>query len=62
MRSSSQRRLSGFVRLQRRWRQAFSSPCSSPTLSTEITLEDYRTRSIGFRVKESISRLFSPLG
>ncbi|WP_243669908.1 cardiolipin synthase [Methanoculleus chikugoensis] len=32
-------------------------------VSTEITPEDYRTRSRGgIRVKESISRLFSPLG
>lgn len=31
-------------------------------VSTEITLEDYQARPIGIRVKESISRLFSPLG
>ncbi|MCM2465034.1 cardiolipin synthase [Methanoculleus oceani] len=31
-------------------------------VSTEITPEDYRARSLGVRVKESVSRLFSPLG
>ncbi len=31
-------------------------------VSTEITPEDYQTRPIGVRVKESVSRLFSPLG
>lgn len=31
-------------------------------LSTEITPEDYQTRSRRVRVKESVSRLFSPLG
>lgn len=30
-------------------------------VSTEITLEGYRARPLGVRVKESISRLFSPL-
>ncbi|MDN5340053.1 MAG: cardiolipin synthase [Euryarchaeota archaeon] len=29
---------------------------------TEITLEDYLSRPLGVRVKESVSRLFSPLG
>lgn len=32
------------------------------TLSTEITLDSYRSRPLWIRVKESISRLFSPLG
>ena len=31
-------------------------------LSTEITLESYRARSRRVRMKESVSRLFSPLG
>ena len=31
-------------------------------VSTEITPEDYRMRSRRIRVKESVSRLFSPLG
>jgi len=31
-------------------------------ISTEITPERYRARSIRVRMKESISRLFSPLG